>query len=97
MRLHASQHAVRGGARDPPRMAKQGAPGCKLLLLEGPRISQMLYSDHLFHLETKINGLGVGRYVLSLLASGKSPFAAKSAKNAYMRVVINKLEKEARR
>lgn len=42
-------------------------------------------------------GLGVGRYVLSLLASGKSPFAAKSAKNAYMRVVINKLEKEARR
>lgn len=41
-----------------PRMAKQGAPGCKLLLLEGPRISQMLYSDHLFHSEIKIrNGL----------------------------------------
>lgn len=25
----------------------------ELLLLEGPRISQMLYSDHLFHLEIK--------------------------------------------
>ena len=58
MRLHVSQHAVRGGARDPPRDGQTGSAWMQeLLLLEGPRISQMLYSDHLFHLEIKINGL----------------------------------------